>query len=108
MSRRVTNQSNMTEKDLVVQAATLANIQHTVVGDTVRFQSGELRNASLNLRTGVVSGDTDYGHSENSLGLLRAYYQEAQVRREFAKQGTVIDSREVEENGNIVLMWHTA
>jgi hypothetical protein len=108
MSRRVTNKSNMTDKDLAVYAAELAHIEYSVSGETIFFRSGSLANASLNLSTGDVRGDTDFGHTEDTLGLLRSYYQEAQTRREFAKQGTVIDSREVQENGDIVLLWHTA
>jgi hypothetical protein len=40
--------------------------------------------------------------------MLRQYYAEAQLRQEYAKNGTTVDERQSDLDGNIVLMWHMA
>lgn len=108
MSRRITTKSEMTDKELVMQAARLSGIAAHDLGTTIQFLSGQMRNATLDLRTGTITGDSDYGHTSAGLGVLRQHYSEAQVRREFMKNGTNVSERQVNEDGNIVLMWHRA
>lgn len=107
MSRRIENETNMTDKNLAIHALQLAGVSHQVQGNSIYFTSGALADAVLNLTTGIVAGDEDYVNVE-SLGLLRQYYSEAMVKQECAKQGTIIDERQVNSEGEIVLMWHTA
>lgn len=107
MSRRVENETNMTDKNLALHALQMAGISYQIQGNSIYFTSGSLADAVLNLTTGKVAGDEDYVN-QNSLGLLRQYYSEAMVKQECAKQGTIIDERQVNAEGDVVLMWHTA
>jgi hypothetical protein len=104
MSRRVTTQSEMKEKALVAQACKAQNISYTEHGDTIRFTSGGLNGAILDLRTGNITGDSDYGHTTGVLGSLRQAYGEAKYRKECLKQGVTIESRTMNKQGDIVLL----
>jgi hypothetical protein len=108
MSRRITTKSEMTDKELVMEASRRSGIAAHDLGSTIQFLSGPMRNATLDLRTGTIVGDSDHGHTSAGLGMLRQHYAEAQVRREFMKTGTNVSDRQVNEDGNIVLMWHRA
>jgi uncharacterized protein (DUF1499 family) len=106
MSHRVTTQTDMKNKDYVVQACKSAGISYVEAGkDLIRFTSGGVQNAVLNLRTGEISGDTDYGHTRDKLGALRQAYGEAAYRAECLKQGITVEDRQVDREGNVVLMW---
>jgi hypothetical protein len=108
MSRKVTTRTEITNKDIAVAALQFAQVQHTVDGNYIYLNSGELSGAMLNLETGDVSGDTDFGHSHRSLSVIKQYYAEALFRTEAAKIGTTIDQRSTDAEGSIVLSWHTA
>lgn len=100
MSHRVTTQTDIKEKDLAIQALKAEGWSYTETGDTLHITSGPMRNASLNLRTGNVTGDTDW-HSRDTLGALRQQYSVAKVRKEAIKTGAVIESQETMKNGDI-------
>ncbi len=104
MSHRVTTETEIKDKALLTQAAKSANITFTEHGDTIRFTSGALANATLDLRTGRITGDSDYGHTSSGLGVLRQAYGEAKYKMECARQGIQIESRSVDREGNVVLM----
>jgi hypothetical protein len=104
MSRRVTTETEMKERSLVEQACKTQKISYTVHGDNVRFTSGGLQGASLDLRTGRITGDSDYGHTAGVLGSLRQAYGEAKYRKECVKQGITVESRSVSREGDIILM----
>lgn len=106
MSRRITTETNITDKAVALEALELAGIEHNVQGDTIYMSSGDFRNARLDLRTGTISGDSDFGHDSEQFGVLRQYYGEALFRAEARKNGTTIEQREVNEEGDVVLMWH--
>jgi hypothetical protein len=108
MSRRISTQTEIKDKDLAIAALNQAGITHEVIGNTIRMSSGFMANATLDLNTGTVTGDSDFGHSSSNLGLLRQYYSEAKVRAEWLKSGAVIDERQNDVEGNIILLWHTA
>jgi len=109
MSRRIARQTSITDKELALQALKQAGIQYQDQGNTIRFTSGTMANATLDLTTGTISGDSDFEHTKERLvGLLRQHYSEAQIKREYAKLGTVIDERQTDKQGNVVLMWHMA
>lgn len=108
MSRRITNKLNITDRDLAKEALNLAGCEFQEQGKTLFITSGLLRNASLNLETGDISGDSDFGHSAAKFGALRQYYAEAKVRQDYAKNGTTVDEKQHDDEGNIVLMWHMA
>jgi len=107
MSRRIKTKTEITNKDLAVQALKQAGIGFEVRGnDSILMTSGELANATIQLKTGTISGDSDFGHTSSKFGLLRQYYSEAQVRYEYQKNGTQIDERTTDKEGNIILQWH--
>ena len=108
MSRRITNKVDITERDLAIEALALANYSYLEEGSNlVVTGSGPLRNATVNLRSGEVIGDSDFGHTEEAFGVLRQYYAEAKVRAECLKSGTTIEEREIDSEGNIVLLART-
>jgi hypothetical protein len=105
MSHRVTTETEIKDKALLMQACKTAGITFADHGnDHVRFTSGKLSNAVLDLRTGRITGDTDYGHTESGLGVLRQAYGEAKYKDECHRQGISIESRTVDKNGDIILM----
>lgn len=108
MSRRISKKLNITDRELAKDALHLADCRFQEHGNSLFVTSGVLCNASVNLETGEISGDSDYGHSEATFGVLRQYYAEAELRREYAKNGTTIDEKQTDEEGSIVLMWHMA
>ena len=86
-----------------MQACKQAGITATEQQDTLRFTSGTMANATLDLRTGRISGDTDHGHTSEGLSALVQHYGEAVYRQECTKQGISVESRHTDRNGNIVL-----
>lgn len=107
MSHRVTTQTEIKDRDLAIQALKKAGLGYSEVGSNIQITSGRMANATINLDTGLISGDTDYGHNSETLGMLRQAYGEAKYVRECNKQGVMIEGRNVEKNGDIVLMWAT-
>jgi len=108
MSRRVTTKTEIKDKALAEQALKLANMHYRDEGDALYITSGALANARINLTTGEISGDTDYRHSQESLGAIRQFYGEAKYRQECLRQGITIESRTVNREGDIELVCMTA
>lgn len=104
MSHRVTTETEMKDRELVKAACKQQGVTFNESGDSIHFTGGTLSGATLNLKTGTISGDTDYGHNRQTLGALRQAYGEAKYRFECQKQGIQIESRTVEKNGDIVLI----
>ena len=104
MSHRVTTQTDMTDSKLAKEALKIAGFTFSEAGQTLTITSGSLRNAVVNTSTGTVTGDTDYGHRAEAFGALRQFYSEAKYKQELAKQGGYVESRNVDQNGDIVLM----
>lgn len=106
MSRRIFTQTTMNDKEVAIAAIALAGYDYTAHRNQIYIESGPLKYATINLTTGRVEGDVDFGHTESSLGVLRQYYSEALFRRDCLKNGTQIDGKEVTEEGDVVLTWH--
>jgi hypothetical protein len=105
MSHRVTTATEIRDRNLLAQAAKLAKIEYREDGDLIHFQTGPLAFATLDLRTGIISGDVDYGHTQSSLGALRQAYGEVKYKTECMRQGIQIESRQVDERtGDVVLL----
>lgn len=104
MSHRVTTQTEIKDKALAMQAAKTAGFSFVEDAQGLRFTSGGLKNAYLNLQTGEITGDTDYGHTQDKLGIFRMHYGEAKYRLECARQGIMIESRQVNRDGEIELI----
>ena len=102
MSHRVTTKTEIKDKAIALQAAKTADIGVIDDGSYLRFTGGALNNAVLDLKTGQITGDTDYGHTSEKLTSFVMYYNEAKSKVELAKQGIIVESREV-NNGEITL-----
>jgi len=95
MSHRVTTQTSMTDRSIVEKVAKAKGITYAVSGDSITFSSGQLNRATLDCKSGRISGDTDFGHTESALGMLRQGYSEELYRRECMKQGIQVEDRQV-------------
>ncbi len=103
MSHRVTTQTQITNKELAVQALKSAGWSYQEQGTVLFITGGPMRNASLDTRTGTITGDSDY-HNRGTLGALRRHYTEALIRADAIKKGATVESREVLKNGDIRLV----
>ena len=108
MSHRVTTQTEIKDKRLAMEALKKAGMTFVENGDSLRITSGRLSNATIDLRTGSISGDTDYGHSATVLREVIQAYGEAKYRQECQRQGIQVESRSVDQKGNVVLLCHMA
>jgi hypothetical protein len=106
MSRRVTTKSAIKDKNLAAQALKAAGLTFEDCGNTLRVTSGSMRNASIDLRTGEISGDSDYGHTSETLGQVRVHYSEAEYLAMCFKKGHTLESRTLIQNGEVELI-HT-
>ena len=105
MSHRVTTQTEIKDKDLAKSALKQAGYDFREQGESLYITSGDLSGATIDLRTGLVSGDSDYrGHSRETMGALRQFYAEAKYKKELATQGGYVENRSVDEKGRVVLM----
>jgi hypothetical protein len=95
----------MKDKELASQALNMAGIVFEVHDNLITMTSKSWRQAQLDLGTGVITGDSDFGHSSEQLGLLRQYYGEASARLDCLKAATIIDERLMNVEGDIILMW---
>jgi hypothetical protein len=104
MSHRITTSTDIKDPDLAVSALNAAGWSHRVAGRSIHIQSGPMRNATINLDTGEVTGDTDYhNESDESLGALKQHYGEAKAKLDLPKNGYHVVSRTVDTNGDVVL-----
>ena len=104
MSHRITTKTQMINKNLATSALEMAGLSYTEEGASVlRITSGGLRNATINLTNGDVVGDTDY-HGRGTLGALRKFYSEAQIRERCQLEGHTIEDRQVLQDGRIRLV----
>lgn len=102
MSHRITTKTSMTDKALAEKALQLAGMTYQSQGNTVSITGGSLRGARLDLRTGVITGDTDWhtGHMDD----LKRSYAEAEFTQKVELEGHTIESREVLQNGDVKLL----
>ena len=104
MSHKVTTSTEMRDSALVTQALRATNTKFEQQGDLVKVLSGPMQGASINTRTGTVSGDGDkHSDSNSSLGFLKQHYAEQKIMKEFALNGIQIESRVVQKDGSILL-----
>lgn len=106
MSHRVTTQTEIKDKACAIKALQKAGWAFQESGSRLTVTSGPMRNATLDLTTGQVSGDTDYGHSrgDDSLGALKMYYAEQKYVQECHKQGITILERGVDAKSGEILL----
>jgi hypothetical protein len=108
MSKRIQHKTDMTNKEFAVAAITSAGLSYEEMGsNTLRITSGNLVNATLDLTTGTISGDSDFGHRKETLGSLRQAYTEAKYRHEAAREGVQIKQR-LKRGEDVVLLCRMA
>jgi hypothetical protein len=102
MSHRITTKTEIKDRVLAEQALQLAGMAYQTEGSTIRITGGSLRGARLDLRTGTLTGDTDFhsGHMDD----LKRNYAEAKFTEQCAIEGQTIESREVLQNGDVKLL----
>jgi hypothetical protein len=105
MSRRIETRTDIRDQALAEEALNSAGIKYSVNGNIIRMESGKYNNSYIDLSNGSIVGDSDFRHSEKLFGLLRQHYAEAQVRDVFLKNGTMVEDREIDHEGNVVLTW---
>lgn len=103
MSHRISFKSEIKDHDLTVGALELLKYNYRKDSATkFTILDGPLRNATINLETGEVIGDTDW-HNRDVLGGLRQAYSEVEIRRTLQRQGATIESRTV-KNGEVKIL----
>jgi len=107
MSHRVTFKSNITDPDLAKAALIDCKMPFEPLSENVvRITGGPMANATINLQTGEAVSDSDY-HSRadlEDLGGLRQAYSEAEFRRQAVRQGATIESRKINEHGEVKIL----
>ena len=109
MSRRISTQTKITDRAIAIEALKIAGHTYREDGNTIHITSGDLNRCMLDLSTGTVSGDSDFRtHSEARMRLLNVAYAEAICRRQCNLSGAQIESREVQKNGEVLLVCRSA
>jgi hypothetical protein len=104
MGLRVTAETELKEVGLVEAAVQAAGFEFTRKKETFVIVAGDVT-ATLDLKTGrLTSKDVEM---PRRLGVLRQYYAEAKYRAECERQGIRIESRTVDQEGNVVLICST-
>lgn len=107
MSHRITTKTEITDRELAINALQSKDWSFDERGDSITVTSGPMANATINLKSGVVSGDTDYT-SREALTSLNQAYGEALCMREVEEQGGYCEEREVLDNGSVRLVMNVA
>ena len=108
MSHRVTVQTEIKDKAIAISALKAAGISYREQGNTLALSGGQFDRSVINLSTGQITGDTDYGHDQSRLGMLRQHYSEAKFKAEALKQGIEVQQRTVNKDGDIILQCRMA
>ncbi len=105
MSKRITVKTEIKDKGHAITALKSAGLAYEEMGSTqLRIKSGDLANATIDLTTGVISGDSDFaGHRRETFGTLRKHYTEAKFRHEAAREGVQIKQRLDAKDGSVIL-----
>ena len=112
MSRRVTTKTEIKNIDFLEIACKSETCQKAGIrmeklsGNVFRIQAGR-SSGTLNLETGEVEGDSDHFH-DSDLGPLRMAYAEQSYLHTLRRQGATVQSRSVNQKGEIVLIYQTA
>lgn len=107
MSHRITTKTEITDLDLAETALQSKDWSYNVNGANISITSGPMARTSINLKTGVVSGDTDYTNREGLTALNQAY-GEALCVQGVEEQGGYVENREVLDNGSVRLVMNVA
>lgn len=108
MSHRVTTETEIKDKACLDKALKAFNkagaagkgLEYTQKGNILTFTSGKLKNATLDLSTGQMAGDTD-NQSEADLGSLRQVYALEKVKADIVRRGGSVKSVITAKDGTI-------
>lgn len=105
MSHRVTTQTEIKDKGIAIMALKKAGYSYIDEGSSLRVTSGPMSRSVIDLKTGDITGDTDYhSKSDDSLGALKQFYAEAKYTAELQKAGGEVVERSVEKaSGDVIL-----
>lgn len=104
MSHRITTETEITDLAVAKQACEAAGWKFTEKDSVLTFMTGPLTRGTLNTKTGTFDGDTDY-HAGGKVNQLKMHYAEALLSNEIRKQGGRIESRKVNQNGEVELLY---
>lgn len=105
MSHRVSIQTQITNGVFAKAACEAAGFSYSYSNDTIRLTSGPAARATINLKTGEISGDSDFHKkSHDSLGVLKRHYAEQVARHNVSLNGHIVVGRTVDQTtGEITL-----
>lgn len=105
MSHRVTTETQITNRAFAIAALTKAGASFKEIGGQLHITAGRTQ-GTLDLATGQIAGDTDRWNDTDFDALRQAYAEESYVS-ELRRQGASIQSRTVDSEGNIVILYQT-
>lgn len=106
MSKRITIKTQFTDKAALQRACNDNDWAFKIQGDRADIDGGPLRGATINLKTGDVTGDTDF-HSEATANAFGMAYSEALWMNRISETG-YLEGREVLEDGTVRLTAYVA
>lgn len=107
MSKRVTTDTEIKDRSIALDAFKSCGLHFQETSPTT-FEIRAGRSVGmLDLRTGQIVGD-DMSFQKKDFEALKQHYAEEKYVWELRQQGATIHSREVNEQGDIVLMYQTA
>jgi len=109
MSMRITSKTEIKDITLAKKALAQLKMKYTEQGKTLQITSGKFAHrVVIDTSTGVVNYDSDDRFSDKDFNAFRQAYTEAVFNQNAQRDGVTIDERQVQSNGDIVLMFHTA
>lgn len=107
MSKRVTTETEIKDRSIAMDAFRAANVQaREITADTFEVRAGRSV-GTLNLRTGQIVGD-DMSFTAKDFEPLKQHYAERKYLWELTQRGASVHSRNVEQNGDIVIVYQIA
>ena len=110
MSKRITSKTEIKDMSLAKKALKQLNMMYTEQGSTLRITSGKFAHCiSIDLANGTIVYDSDARYTDKDFNAFRQAYTEATFLHNAQHEGNItIDERQVQGNGDIVYMYHTA
>jgi len=106
MSKRVTTQTEIKDRGIALEAFKASGTHfHEMSPDTFEVRAGRSRGV-LDLRTGQIEGD-DMSFRKADFETLSQHYGEQKYMEELRRTGASVHSREVDKDGNIILVFQT-
>lgn len=101
MSHKITIKTEITDRAAIERACKTQGWDYRISADRVSFESGPLGRATLNLKTGAVTGDSDF-HSQKAAVAFGVAYSEALWMNRI-EEGGYLEERVVLNDGTIRL-----